>query len=166
MSPNTFRLTPNLETLDVSGNFLQSLAVDVLKPVSKLKSLRVQDNNFGCESESEKALIAYVKSRNISCRDSCFNNPSQMASTNKMENRFEKMRMADDVPTTPLITDRNSWMVEDNADDDVIKRIEECRNASTNNVELEPPGLLMEIIQLSPWTTLSIVFFYGLLCGE
>lgn len=74
--------------------------------------------------------------------------------------------MADDLgsSSTTARSPRNSWII-DFDEKNGTKVIEVCSNSTENDRKVGDDGILMDIIQLSPWMTVTITFVYGVLCG-
>ncbi|CAG9762465.1 unnamed protein product [Ceutorhynchus assimilis] len=162
LDKDTLKFLPNLKMLDISENFIQIIKVDILKTLPKLTNLQTNDNNFNCKDDDVIEFENYAKSKNIIYTDSCSEDVETFFSINNILHKFEKMQMSEDIndssSSSPI---KNSWIFDDNDN-----KITKCINSTGNVAEpSDEDSLLVEIINLSPLTTMTIVFVYGVLCG-
>ncbi|XP_066145146.1 matrix-remodeling-associated protein 5-like [Euwallacea fornicatus] len=162
LKSNTFKLIPNLKILDISDNYIKTMQVDLLESLPKLTIFKTHGNDFNCKDPNMITVGSYVKIREILYSDACSADVPTSFTINHSVHQFEKMIMSE--KTTPAGEEpaRNSWIFEQetrNIESEDVK----CENVKT--IVKESQSLLLEVIQLSPWISVSVIFVYGVLCG-
>ncbi|XP_050300643.1 toll-like receptor 2 isoform X2 [Anthonomus grandis grandis] len=171
LNPEIFSSLPSLRILDISENYLQYIEVQLITNLPNLTTLRTHDNSFNCRNKKLITATTYIKQKKIDYTDPCIVNENSMPNSfavNHMVQKFQRIEMEDENDEKPIHV-RNSWIFEQEDDKLANKTtiIEICSTNATieNNKKLKNDSILMNIISLSPWTAVSLIFVYGVLCG-
>ncbi|XP_066245447.1 slit homolog 3 protein-like [Euwallacea similis] len=162
LKSSTFKLIPNLKILDISDNYIKTLQVDLLESLPKLTIFKTYGNDFNCKDPNMITVGTYVKTREILYSDTCTADVPTSFTINHKVQKFQKMIMSESTTPVSMEPVRNSWILEQKVESNKCEVVK-CENVTT--IVKESQSLLMNIIQLSPWISVSIIFVYGVLCG-
>lgn len=156
LKPGVFQKLPNLQVLDLSENYLLSLDVEVIAPLTNLNTLLVNDNIFDCRDVKMIRLKNYTRTMGISYKDPCFKNKK------KKTEQFERM-----MAIGPAVPEKNVWIYDE--DEEGMKNIKVVEVCESNNQSVSfnsgTDGVLMEIIGMSPIISIVIIFAFGMFLG-
>ncbi|XP_017782271.1 PREDICTED: toll-like receptor 4 [Nicrophorus vespilloides] len=146
MHSDVLSLIPNLEHLDIRGNYLLQLNPNVIKAQKSIKFVDIKDNMIKCEKVSDFNKF-------------CTINQIQL-DHNYCQVKEQKFQRIIEVKAKPK--EQNSWIINEVLKQDNITECPIC------DVVVEP-SLLLEIIELSPTLaiiiSLSLGIFIGIIIG-
>ncbi|RZB39548.1 toll-like receptor 4, partial [Asbolus verrucosus] len=138
---------PNLEILDISGNYLINLNVATVAPLKNLNILNAKNNTFSCD-EKLRNLTNYCVQNGIRFQDPCQRNVSESEKFQRIMNMVEPQ------------DEKNSWIYDEEENvKNITATTEKCNDTRTDK------NLLQEIVDLSPALSLLIPFIYGIAVG-
>lgn len=146
-----FNKVPNLERVDLSGNHLTKLSIDLIKPLNNLSNLNIANNSFTCNGEILE-IIDYCKAHNINANEVC-HDPFEK------EEKFQRMIIQ--APGAKLThNEKNSWLYEERNNSIIIQTNDCFNNTSSDTV-------LSASISFALWIfcTFIIGYILGIITG-